>query len=105
MPISSAHQFRKFSSFLLAYFAFFTLPTFFCCQHFSSFDSRDRFRTVASCKSFGHLITSSYFPGVPLILQNTALGSTCCLLFVCLFVRHHAKNGLINRKMVVDCPQ
>ena len=109
MPISSAHQFIKFSFFFLLILPFFTLPTLFCCQHFSSFDSRDRFRTVASCKSFGHLITASfsqvylwYCKRLPLHWSRAGLHYDQPV--VCLFVRHHAKNGLINRKMVVDCP-
>ena len=35
--------------------------------------------------------------------SRLALGSPGCS-FVRLFVRHHAENGPIDRKMVVDCP-
>ena len=38
-----------------------------------------------------------------LVKSRLALGSPGCS-FVCLFVRHHAENGPIHRKMVVDCP-
>ena len=38
-----------------------------------------------------------------LVKSRLALGSPG-YLFVCLFVCHHAKNGPIQRKMVIDCP-
>ena len=38
-----------------------------------------------------------------LVKSRLALGSPGCL-FVCSFVCHHAKNGPIQRKMVIDCP-
>ena len=38
-----------------------------------------------------------------LVKSRLALGSSGCS-FVCLFVCHHAENGPIHRKMVVDCP-
>ena len=37
-----------------------------------------------------------------MVKSRLALGSTGCL-FVCLVGCHHAENGLIYRKMVVDC--
>ena len=38
-----------------------------------------------------------------LVKSRLALGPPGCS-FVCSFVRHHAENGPIHRKMVVACP-